>query len=177
MIGQTLKPADGESIASILLELERHPGREVTIDTGPRPRALRNPVAMRLLQRKAEDLGLAVSVISQDEMTRQLCAEAGFACYPDTRSLTRKGAVRSPRPRAGAGWLSGAAGLCLLALVLFLGWFVLPAASITITPAAAGVAVDVPVTVDASASAVDLAAGKIPGRVLAQEVSGQATVA
>jgi len=178
---ETLTFAENENIASILLKMERLPGRELAILAPPHLRVFRNPVSMRLLQRKAEDLGLEVTIISQDEMTRQLCAEVGFGCYGDVTGFRRE----NSRPRrfeqqllaTRLRWVSAVAGLCLLALILFVGYFVLPAASITVTPASTALDADVPVVADSNANSVDLAAGKIPAHVVTSgDVEGSSTV-
>ena len=178
---ESLTFADNESIASILLKMERVPSHEIAIVAPPGLRVFRNPVSMRLLQRKAEDLGLEVTVISQDDMTRQLCSEAGFGCYPDVSGVRRENATprrfEQPLPAGRLGWVSAAAGLCLLALIVFVGWFILPAASISVAPAAAQLALDVPVVADSSISSVDLAAGKIPAHVVTSgDVEGSASI-
>jgi hypothetical protein len=178
---ETLTFAENENIASILLKMERLPGRELAIVAPPHLRVFRNPVSMRLLQRKAEDLGLEVIIISRDEMTRQLCAEVGFGCYGDVTGFRRE----NSRPRrfeqqllaTRLRWVSAVAGLCLLALILFVGYFVLPAASITVTPASTALDADVPVVADSNANSVDLAAGKIPAHVVTSgDVEGSSTV-
>ncbi|MFI5266636.1 MAG: hypothetical protein ACHQ7M_04580, partial [Chloroflexota bacterium] len=178
---ETLTFADNESIASILLKMERLPSRELAIVAPPHLRVFRNPVSMRLLQRKAEDLGLDVTVISQDEMTRQLCAEIGFGCYGDENGFRRENS--RPRrfdqslPAARLRWVSVVAGVCLLALIFFVGYFVLPAASIMVTPASTALAIDVPVVADSTANTVDLGAGKIPAHVVTSgDVDGSTTV-
>lgn len=178
---ETLTLTDNESIASILLKLERSPTSEVAIVAAPGLRVFRNPVSMRLLQRKAEDLGLEVTVISQDEMTRNLCAEIGFNCWSDVDGVGRDNSTprrfEPPLPALRAQWVSVAAALCLLVLIFFIGWFVLPAASITITPASAAMTIDVPVIADSTINSIDLAAGKIPARVVTSgDVEGSSTV-
>jgi len=177
---QAMKLADDENIASILLKLEQVPTNEVAIVVPPQLRTFRNPVSMRLLQRKAEDLGIDVTIVTQDEMTRRLCAEVGFGCYADVESFKRDNSrprrLEQAPPAPRFGLLSLVAGLCLVSLVAFVAYFVLPAATITVTPASAPLALDAPVIVDQSISSVDLAAGKIPAHVVAQEVDGTATV-
>ncbi|MBV8087807.1 MAG: baseplate J/gp47 family protein [Chloroflexi bacterium] len=178
-----LDVADNESIASILFKLESLPGEHVVIVTRPTLRVFRNPVAMRLLQRKAEDLGITVSFVKPDEMTRNLCAETGFAVYGSLDELKRDTIRRDyhglPEPavkRLGGSWLSLAAGACVLALAVLTGYYVLPAASITLEAAAKPFDIDVPVTVDESANSVDLGSGTIPGRLVSTEVDGTITV-
>ena len=178
---ETLKLAANESIASILPKLERVASNEIAITAPPGFRAFRNPVSMRLLQRKAEDLGLEVTIISQDEMTRHLCAEIGFHFWHDVGDFKRDNAVprrfEAPLPAASMQWISRAAAGGLMLLIALVGWFVLPAASITITPASTALVVDVPVIADSSISSVDLAAGKIPAKVVTSgDVEGSSTV-
>ncbi len=172
--------ADNEPIASILLKLEQLPDRDVAILAAPKNGSLRNPVSMRLLQRKAEDLGLDISVVSQDDMTRQLCAEIGFGCYPSLESYQQEsGAGHSPREWVLGGrlaWASAVSGLCLLALASLIAYFVLPAATITLVPASKTLSIDVPVVADVSNSSVDPAAGRIPARTVVQEVAGSTNV-
>jgi hypothetical protein len=178
---ETLTFADNESIASILSKMEHVPSREIAILAPPHLRVFRNPVSMRLLQRKAQDLGLDVTIISQDEMTRQLCAEIGFGCYGEEKGFRRENSrprhLEMALPPTRLRWVSVAAGGCLLALVFFVGWFVLPAASITVTPASTALAIDVPVVADSTVNTVDLAAGKIPAHVVTSgDVEGSTTV-
>ncbi|HLY67022.1 MAG TPA: hypothetical protein VKU60_15920, partial [Chloroflexota bacterium] len=180
---QALKLEENESIASILLKLEALAAREIAIVAPPHLKAFRNPVSMRLLQRKAEDLGIAVTVISQDGMTRQLCAETGFGYFPNVEAFKRNDIRREfhdrprsiARPAVSTRFSAIAAG-CILAFVLVVGYVAMPAASISVSPAATPLELDVPVMVDGSLNTVDVTGGRIPGQVQSAEVSGQATV-
>ncbi|GEM_PF-3477399 len=180
---QALKFADNENIASILLKIELLGAREVAIVVQPHLKVFRNPVAMRLLQRKAEDLGIAVALISDDEMTRQLCAEAGFANYSTIEEFQRDATWRDfydrppePARRPLATWVSAIAGLVLLGVIGWVGYFVLPAATILVTPSVESLTMDVRVVADESANGVDVEAGKIPAHLVTAEVAGQTTV-
>lgn len=181
---QALKLEENESVASILLKLEQLGAREAAIVAPPGLKVFRNPVSMRLLQRKAEDLGIAVTLISNDERTRKLCAETGFGCYSDVEAFRRDDIRRKyhDRPKAIAGMpfgsrmsVIGALGLVLL--IAIVGYVVLPAASITVVPEATALQVDVPITADSSTAAIDPARGKIPAKfVTSGEVTGQTRV-
>ena len=138
---------------------------------------------MRLLQRKAQDLGVELTFISNDERVRQRCAEAGLASYPDTRSFQRS-TIRGryydkPPERPKPPWGSRASllsAICLLALTVGALYFILPAATIIVTPATQPLSLRVSVVADQSLDRPDVAAGKIPARFLSTEVTGQATV-
>jgi hypothetical protein len=178
---ETLALAENESIASILLKLERVPSREIAIVAPSHLRVFRNPVSMRLLQRKAEDLGIDVTIVSDDELTRHLCLETGFGCYASvdafTRDASRPRGYEVALPRFSyASWVSAVAGLGLVGLIAFVGYFVLPAASVTVTPASSTLAIDLPVIADENTGTVDLGAGKIPAHVVVGEVDGFTTV-
>jgi hypothetical protein len=181
---EALKLEQNESVASILLKLEQLGAREVAIVAPPELKAFRNPVSMRLLQRKAQDLGIALTIISSHPFTRQLCAETGFTHYADLDAFRRDDIRRKfhDRPKATArrpfgSRLSIAGGLALLALITIVGSVVLPAATVTVVPEATTLALDVPVTADSSASTIDAAARRIPAKfVTSGEISGQAIV-
>lgn len=177
---ETLTFAKNESIASILLKLERVPSRSVAILATPDLAVFRNAVSMRLLQRRAEDLGLDITLISNDRMTRQLCAEIGFGCYSDASSFRRENAQphyrREPRV-AGDMIVAAVAGLAFAILAGFMALVVLPSAAITITPVASNLAVDVPVVADSSATSVDLANSRIPAKFVSSgDVDGSVVV-
>lgn len=176
---ETLTFADNESIASILLKLEQVPTREIAIVAPSNLRVFRNPVSMRLLQRKAEDLGLDITIISDDEMTRQLCAEIGFGCYGNVKSFKRENT--RPRSYDGPGLgrqtiLSGVAGLCLAALAGIVALFVLPSATVEIVPGSSSVSVNVPVEADSNVSGIDLSAGKIPAKIVTSGIMDGSSV-
>ena len=178
---ETLTFAQNEGIGSILSKLDGLPSREIAIVAPPHLRVFRNPVSMRLLQRKAEDIGLEVTIISEDELTRQLCAEIGFACYSDANGFRRENSTPRRFEQSLSGtrlrWVSVAAGLGLLAFIFFVGYFALPAASIIITPASTALAADLPVTADSSTNTVDLGTGKIPAHVVTSgDVEGSTTI-
>src|SRR5205823_5490840 len=141
--------ADNESIASILLKLEQVRSDEIAIVVRPNLRVFRNPVSMRLLQRKAEDLGIVVSLISDDEMIRQLCAETGFSTYSNIEAFKRDNTRRryyDQRPAAARApfstWLSAGAAVLMIGLILWAGYFVLPAATVTAAPSVASLALN-----------------------------------
>ncbi|MBV9120998.1 MAG: baseplate J/gp47 family protein [Chloroflexi bacterium] len=180
---QVLTFTDNESIASILLKLDALSVREIAIVTRPALPVFRNPVAMRLLQHKAQDLGLDVSIISADPMTQALCDELGFSIYnsPDAfrretirRGFLDTGALKLRRP-AGS-WVSYAVCLALAGLIAFVTMAVLPAASISLVPGVKTLALDVPVTVSDGVGGADPAAQTIPGRIAVAEVDGSSLV-
>jgi hypothetical protein len=179
---RTLELAPNENIASILLKVERVAGQDVTIVAPAGMRVLRNPVSMRLLERKAEDLGIGVTVISEDDQARQLCLRSGFSCYATLDGAAHddgRGPRRfdTPLPRFGQlTRVSAAAALCLLGLIVFVAYFVLPAASITISPVASDIAIDVAVTADPNVTSADGGSGKIPAHVVFGEAEGSSSV-
>jgi len=126
---QALKLDDNESIASIVLKLEQLSAREIAIVAPRSLKVFRNPVSMRLLQRKADDLGIAVTIISEDSFTRQLCSETGFSHYTNVETFRRDDIRRKfrDRPQARArppisSRVSAIGALCLLVLIVIVGY-------------------------------------------------------
>ncbi|HLG73908.1 MAG TPA: baseplate J/gp47 family protein [Chloroflexota bacterium] len=177
---ETLKFAPNESIASILLKMEQVPGPEIAIVAPPELKVFRNPVSMRLLQRKAEDLGLDVTVISDDELTRSLCAEIGFGCYGNVKSFRQENSRSRGQGEpafARRSIVSAVGGLCLAALAGFIAFFVMPAASVTVTPVATNLPIDVSIAADSSIPGVDVANARIPAKfVTSGDVDGTSVV-
>jgi len=138
---------------------------------------------MRLLQRKAEDLGIAVTLITDDDKVRQLCAVTGFTVYSSVddfkRHSTRHEYYDRPRPSARApisSWLSAAGALVMLGVIGWIGYVMLPAATVSVTPSVRQLDIDVPITADQSISSPDVSAGEIPAHVAFAEVDGETTV-
>jgi hypothetical protein len=180
---EALTFAHNESIASILLKLEQLGSDEIAIVAKPNLRVFRNPVSMRLLQRKAEDMGIAVSLISDNEMIRQLCAEIGFGNYSSVEAFKRDNTRRRyfEKPRSSAKrhlstWLSAVAALLMLALIAWVGYFVLPAATVTVAPAVTSMAIDLPVVADQAVTSVNSTDHQIPAKLATAEVDGERTV-
>ncbi|MHB8619912.1 MAG: baseplate J/gp47 family protein, partial [Chloroflexota bacterium] len=172
-----------ENIAAILRKLEAVPAGRVIITSTDTVATFRNPVSIRLLARRAHDLALAVAIVTDDDFTRWLCEQVGLPAFATVKSvrhprsalsITREGLARA-HLRLG-GWVSGVLGLAVLAAVALLLFFVLPAATVTVTPAPKALAVDVPVLATVTQDQLDAAAGRVPANVASTEVAGDAQV-
>ena len=73
-------------------------------------------------------------------------------------------------------WLSLGAAAAMLSLMAWVGYFALPAASVTVSPAATALSITVPVVADSATGSVDLGGGRIPAKTVTAEVTGERVV-
>jgi hypothetical protein len=174
---------NGENISSVLVKLEDYAGKYLAVIPNGAGDVLRNPVNVRLLQRRAEDLGMLLAVISNDEFTAWLCHQAGIATFtnlhalenaasggmnllPDFRKLLRLGR-----------WVSSGAALAVLVCCAVVVYLVVPAASVTVVPRPQTLGLQVNIAADTQQNDVNTADGRIPAKFVTAESEGDQDVA
>ena len=193
-----LEPDD--DIVALRDRLEWAEGRRVLVVLPKRSRTLADPISMKLLRRHADGLSLDVALVALDGETRRLAQAEGIPAFRRVPkkwwrlgrgvSGRRRSTERLRRPRGfpsaseigrdlASRWAQLAAFLLLLVLLAALVAtviIVVPVAKIVLVPTQVAVEVEVPVVADPSQRGVDFEAGRVPARLVEDQLEGTAQI-
>jgi hypothetical protein len=144
-----------DDMATLNARLERAASRRLTLALASDTPMLRRPLDFGVLRRLADELGLELSIATDDLHRRRLAREFGFAVEQP------RGARRAWQPRARR--LASAVGTLALLAVSLVG---LPRTQVTLDPAAAPLTRQAIVTVDLRPGAPGVADGWIASKPL-----------
>jgi len=189
-----------DDIITIRDRLEWADGKRVLVVLPKGSQALSSPISMKLLRRHADGLSLDVAVVAKDAETRQLAEAEGIPAF---RSMPRRWwrlgrgvnwrrrtEERPKRPRGfpamseigrdlASRWAQLAAFFLLLILLGALAAtmiVVVPVARIALVPELTSVEVSLPVVADLEQASVDFEAGRIPARLIEEQLEGRGRV-
>lgn len=146
-------------------------------------RALRGPIAMRVLRRQAIDSALDLAVISESPAIRHSAQQQGFAVYGSLRGYRRSLERKPSSARSLAGPLGAlgrgigltttavlVAGLSLVALAAV--YLLLPRTTVVLVPVAQKVQEHLEIVVDPDTKAINYETRTVPGRVVYVRAAG-----
>ncbi len=167
----------------------------------------RNQVNLTILRRWADSLALHLALVAEDAATRVIAHDVGLLVLPsveaaqkaDLEALDRKRRRREglpPRPYMGSlldasGGASGHGpghtpsgkgrsrfwGLGLAVGLLLLALFLIPTATVTLTPATEPMTASMEITGEAGLTEVNYGLGQVPARTVSVELGGSDTIA
>ncbi|MBI2863570.1 MAG: hypothetical protein HYX94_03305 [Chloroflexi bacterium] len=180
-MAETVYLAPGDEIASIKAKVDRAKGNPVVVIAPRSVKALRNPLALRLLKRHGEFLGKDILLVASSRLVRQLARYHGLPTYSSLTQVRRwkpkrKRQVHSAtaltpfekqRSRIGlTGVVVSFFVLGIIALPFVVGYLVMPSATITLIAATKPVSETVAIVASTDVKAIDPEARTIPGRVV-----------
>lgn len=169
-MAEVLRVAPDDTIEQIRSRLSGFVGREVYLYIPNGNHALRQRLSFALLLRAADDLGIALTVVSRHSAIRVAAANAGLHVVwrvPGGQSVTAaKRAAGLGTPLAGSPIMLGGLATVLLVAGLVAAVLVRPRATIVLTPATVQLSRVVTVEADAELSDIDATDRRMPARPL-----------
>ncbi|MDO8673289.1 MAG: baseplate J/gp47 family protein [Dehalococcoidia bacterium] len=172
-----LSPSD--EVASIKAKMEKATDNPVVVVAPKSVKALRDPLALKLLQRHARFLGKDLVLVASDRIVRHLAGYHGLASFSSVTQVRRWHPSDKPQgrtngspflqQRSGVGLSGFGIGLFVLLVVvlpLIAGYFLIPSATINLSAVSTRLSETAAITVSTDTKSVDPDSRTIPGRIV-----------
>ncbi|RME47603.1 MAG: hypothetical protein D6791_05500 [Chloroflexi bacterium] len=178
----TIEP--DEEVERIQARLARVQSRQVYLYVPRANRALRQRLALTLLRRTADDLGLNLTIVTRDSATRTVAGTVGLAVrwrldgVEHGKWEAREGKDGTPSSLSSSILHSPASSVALAVGLLLLGLavaiLILPHATVMVTPLTAPLEMTVEIVADPDLTALDVSGRRVPARRLEVTLDRQA---